>query len=166
MWELATDSPVIWRGPHAFVEPGFIVLAVASATLLGRGGQDAERLLAGTRRALAERSAERDAWRARAEGALRGLGEAMDGQFAAWALTPAEKETAPLLLEGYSRKDIAVLGGKSERTVRQHAVSIQRKSGLGGRAGLAAFFFEDMLLPGDVRDLAPAPGGVERGPAV
>lgn len=165
VWDLATDSPGIWRGPHAFVELGFILLAVASAALLGRGWQDAERSLAGTRRALADRSAERDAWRARAEGALRGLGEAMDGQFAAWGLTPAEKETALLLLKGYSHKEIAALGGKSERTVRQHAVAVYRKSGLGGRAGLAAFFFEDMLLPGEVRDVPPASGGAERGPA-
>ena len=48
---------------------------------------------------------------------------------------------APLLTK------VAALSGKSERTVRQHAVAVYRKSGLGGRAQLAAFFFEDMLLP-------------------
>jgi hypothetical protein len=31
--------------------------------------------------------------------------------------------------------------------VRQHAVSVYRKSGLSGRAELAAFFLEDLLLP-------------------
>jgi hypothetical protein len=35
---------------------------------------------------------------------------------------------------------------RSERTVRQHAVSIYQKSGLGGRAELAAFFLEGVRL--------------------
>ncbi len=51
------------------------------------------------------------------------------------------------LLKGYSHKETASLTGRGERTVRQHAVSVYRKSGLSGRAELAAFFFEDMLLP-------------------
>jgi hypothetical protein len=33
--------------------------------------------------------------------------------------------------------------------VRQHAVSVYRKSGLAGRAELSAFFLEDLLLPMD-----------------
>jgi len=37
--------------------------------------------------------------------------------------------------------------GRSERTVRQHAVSVYQKSGRGGRAGLAAFFLGDLILP-------------------
>jgi hypothetical protein len=32
-------------------------------------------------------------------------------------------------------------------TVRQHAVSVYEKSGLQGRAELAAFFLEDVFLP-------------------
>jgi hypothetical protein len=43
-------------------------------------------------------------------------------------------------------------------------VSVYRKSGLAGRAELAAFFFEDMLLPSSV-NAAPAPGPpAEEGP--
>jgi hypothetical protein len=33
--------------------------------------------------------------------------------------------------------------------VRQHAVSVYRKSGLAGRAELSAFFLEDLMLPVD-----------------
>jgi DNA-binding CsgD family transcriptional regulator len=145
--DLILDSPRVWRGPHALVELAFIVLGLASAILLGRGWQDAEKSLAGVRVALETHRAERDRWKQRAEGALRGLGEAIDRQFDAWSLTPAEKETALLLLKGFSHKEVAALTGRSERTVRQHAVSVYRKSGLSGRAELAAFFFEDMLLP-------------------
>lgn len=147
--DLLTDSPSVWRGSHAVVELSFILLGVAAAILLLRGWRDTERSLVSVRAALADRQAERDHWQALARNALRGLGEAMDRQFDEWSLTPAEKETAMFLLKGYSHKETASLTGRGERTVRQHAVSVYRKSGLSGRAELAAFFFEDMLLPGD-----------------
>lgn len=154
--DLATDSPRVWRGSHAFVELAFILLAAAAAILLLRGWRDTERSLASVRATLATRQAERDRWQALAQNALRGLGEAMDRQFDAWALTPAEKETALFLLKGYSHKETASLTNRSERTVRQHAVSVYRKSGLSGRAELAAFFFEDMLLPSTAGPEPPA----------
>ena len=100
-----------------------------------------------TRAALAARGAERDAWRTRAEKLLRGLGEEIDRQLREWELTPAERETALLLLKGYGHKEIATFQEKSERTVRQHAVAVYRKSALSGRAELSAFFLEDLLLP-------------------
>ncbi len=153
--DLATDSPSVWRGSHALVELAFILPGVAAAVLLLRGWRETERSLEGVRAALASRQAERDHWQALAQNALRGLGEAMDRQFDEWALTPAEKDTALFLLKGYSHKEAAALTGRSERTLRQHAVSVYRKSGLGGRAELAAFFFEDMLLPSSE---AAAPG--------
>jgi DNA-binding CsgD family transcriptional regulator len=146
-WDLLTDSPRVWRGTHALVEVSFILLGAVAAVLLLRGWRDTERSLEGVRATLASRQAERDHWQALAGKALRGLGEAMDQQFDAWALTPAEKETAMFLLKGYSHKEVASLTQRGERTVRQHAVSVYRKSGLAGRAELAAFFFEDMLLP-------------------
>jgi DNA-binding CsgD family transcriptional regulator len=114
------------------------------------------RTLAGVRAVAASQRDERDAWRARADALLRGLG---DAQLARWSLTPAERETALLLLKGFGHKEIAALLGKSERTVRQQAVAVYRKSGLGGRAELAAFFLEDLLLPagdGAARDDAAA----------
>lgn len=154
--DLLTDSPGVWKGSHALVELAFILLGASAAILLMRGWRETERSLEGVREALASRQAERDHWQALARNALRGLGEAMDRQFDDWGLTPAEKEAAMFLLKGYSHKEAGSLTGRSERTMRQHAVSVYRKSGLGGRAELAAFFFEDMLLPSD--------GGVPEGP--
>jgi DNA-binding NarL/FixJ family response regulator len=142
-----TDSSRIWRGSHGIVELAFIALTATSAVMLFRGWQESDRSLERVRRVLAARQAERDHWRVLAENALRGLGEAMDRQFDEWSLTRAEKETALFLLKGFSHKEAARLTDRSERTFRQHAVSVYRKSGLGGRAELAAFFFEDMLLP-------------------
>jgi len=49
-----------------------------------------------------------------------------------------------LLLRGYGHKKIAELLQKSERTVRQQAIAVYRKSGLHGRAELSAFFLEGL----------------------
>jgi DNA-binding NarL/FixJ family response regulator len=78
---------------------------------------------------------------------LQGLGEAIDRQFQRWGLTEAESEVALLQLKGLRHKEIAELRHTSERTVRQQALAVYRKSGLSGRSDLAAFFLEDVLLP-------------------
>ena len=82
--------------------------------------------------------------------ALTGLSEAISEQFDGWSLTPAERRVAIGLLKGLSHKGIARQAGGSERTIRQHSVAIYRKSGLGGRAALAGFFLEALLLPEDI----------------
>ena len=101
-------------------------------------------------RAQAKRSNEDAArWNREARAVLRGLGEAIDRQFERWELTPAEREIALLQLKGLRHKAIAELRNTSERTVRQQALAVYRKSGLSGRTDLAAFFLEDLLLPSD-----------------
>jgi DNA-binding NarL/FixJ family response regulator len=54
---------------------------------------------------------------------------------------------ALLLVKGLALKDVAQVRATSERTVRQQSLAIYRKSGLAGRAELAAFFLEDLLSP-------------------
>jgi DNA-binding CsgD family transcriptional regulator len=76
-------------------------------------------------------------------------------QFEAWALTPAEADIAGLLLKGVSLRDVARLRRTTEATIRQQAQGVYRKSGLGGRAELAAFFLDSLS---DSR-LAPAAAG-------
>jgi DNA-binding NarL/FixJ family response regulator len=119
---------------------------------LSRGWRRAAESAATLRHSLAERQSERDAWRARAHQALDGLGHAVEDQFVAWGLTPTERQVALLLLQGHGHKRIAASTGRSERTVRQHAVSIYRKAGLGGGAEFAAFFLADLRLPSAHRD--------------
>jgi DNA-binding CsgD family transcriptional regulator len=86
-------------------------------------------------------------WNREARPVLQGLGEAIDRQFQRWGLTEAESEVALLQLKGLRHKEIAELRHTSERTVRQQALAVYRKSGLSGRSDLAAFFLEDVLLP-------------------
>jgi DNA-binding CsgD family transcriptional regulator len=106
---------------------------------------DAE--LAHARAEVLRTSADARRWNAEAQHALEGLGAAIDRQFDRWGLTPAEREVALLQLKGLRHRAIADLRHTSERTVRQQALSIYRKSGLDGRSDLAAFFLEDLLLP-------------------
>lgn len=90
-------------------------------------------------------------WRSEAQGLLEGLGQAIDRQFQRWNLSPAERDVGILLLKGLSHKEAAEARHTSERTVRQQAREIYRKSGVGGRAELSAWFLEDLLLPDSAR---------------
>ena len=80
--------------------------------------------------------------RAARGGARRSRGSAIRRQFEAWGLTPAEADIAGLMLKGVSLRDIARLRHTSETTIRQQAQGVYRKSGLSGRAELAAYFLE------------------------
>lgn len=136
-----------WLSLHVFMEVSFIVLLIGAVGYLWSGWiRDRAQLREVELAAVANR-ADRDQWKARAEKLLAGLGAEIDLQFDRWQLTPAEREVALLILKGLGHKEAGLVLDRSERTIRQHAVAVYRKSGLGGRAELAAFFLEDLLLP-------------------
>ena len=146
--DLYLDAPdTIWSF-HVLFEVLLVAAAMVGFVYLWRGWLGVRNELRHTKEQLAEQGKERDAWRANAESALAGLGTAIDERFKAWGLTGTEKEVAMALLKGRSHKEIAYSTGRSERTVRQHAVSVYQKSKLGGRAELAAFFLDGLMLPG------------------
>lgn len=78
---------------------------------------------------------------------LQGLGAIIEQEFTQWGLSDAERKTALYILKGLSHKDIAEHCHRTEGTVRQHAVSVYRKSGLGSRAEFSAHFLQQLLLP-------------------
>lgn len=79
----------------------------------------------------------------------RGISDIIQKQFAQWEFSTAEKEVGMLLLKGLSFREVAEVRGTSERTVRQQAQELYRKSGIPGRAAFSAFFLEDLLvIPG------------------
>lgn len=154
--DLLLDRPTSLFTPHVLFELTLILVSLGSLVVLALKWRrtsarlaGSERSLAAARRSLEERRAERDAWRQSAEGALAGLGQAIDRQFVIWELTPTEAEVALLLLKGLGHKQIAGATGRSERTIRQHAVAVYHKAGLGGRAELAAYFLQDLMLPNE-----------------
>lgn len=156
--DLVLDDPTSWLTPHVIIEASLIALSLGLAVYLWRGWRVTSRTLDRTREELEKREEERDAWRERAGRLLRDLGEAMEEQFRAWKLTPAEREVALLLIKGYSHRQIARRTHRSERTCREHASSVYRKAGLAGRAELAAFFLEDVRLPGEASREAASDG--------
>ncbi len=127
------DWPHAMSATHMLVELGLIVSSLGAALYLGYGWYRAREDADEAQQCL--------------EKYLLGLGQTINCEFQRWGLTEAERCTAILLLKGLSHKDIADRCGRSERTVRQHAVAVYRKSGLAGRAELAAFFMEDLLPP-------------------
>jgi DNA-binding CsgD family transcriptional regulator len=163
---MAADIVMDYRGNVAMALQSFEVLVFVSA--LAGIGFNWRQLMAARDRSerldqeLAEARAEahrwsEDAkrWNQDAQAILQGLGAAIDRQFDRWGLTPAEREIALLQLKGLRHKAIAELRNTSERTVRQQALNVYRKSGLNGRNDLAAFFLENLLLPGSQRAASP-----------
>lgn len=158
--DLLLDQHETWLSVHVVFETLMIAGAMVMATTLWLGWWRNARSVEELRRALEARREERDAWRSSAEHALEGLGHAIDGQFALWGLTPAEREIALLLLKGHSHKAIARHTDRGDQTVRQHAASVYRKARLSGRAQLSAFFLEDLMLPDHERAVVHVePGG-------
>jgi DNA-binding NarL/FixJ family response regulator len=132
---------------HVAIEAIVAGTAAAGVALLWARYARTRSALDATRDTLERTRAEAAAWREKNEATLRGLAAAIEQQLDDWRLTPAEKEVAFLLLKGLSFKEIATVRAASERTVRQQALAVYAKSGLGGRAELAAFFLEDLLVP-------------------
>lgn len=140
---------------HVVAEGGVSLVGMLGAVFMARRLMHivrSERDAREEARALAERlratEVEAARWRGEARDLLEGLGAALDRQFERWALSPAEKEVALLLLKGLSHKEIAEVRSITEATARQQASAVYKKAGLSGRNDLAAFFLEDLLLPG------------------
>ena len=145
--DLVMDQPTTVWSLHVLFEVLMVVVSLGAASYLAAGWYVAD-----SRRVASEAETdslleERREWEGRAADLLESLGAAISEQFRSWELTPTERRVALMLLKGFSHKRIAKATGTSERTVRQHSVSIYRKSGLGGRAELAGFFLETLLLP-------------------
>ena len=94
---------------------------------------------------LARSLAKGEQWREARQDEIEALGNAIEAQFKAWQLSPAEIDIAGLMLKGASLKEIALARDTSEATIRQQAQSIYRKSGLSGRAELSAYFLESLF---------------------
>lgn len=141
-----------------FVEMLLLVSAMALSVLVIDRLRSVERD-ADALRAEVSRATEAGAdWRRRSRKLFEGLSEAILVQFEEWNLTPAEADIAGLILKGASLKQIAEARRTSEATIRQQAQNIYRKSGLGNRAALSAYFLEDLFDIGALEVARPADG--------
>ena len=73
------------------------------------------------------------------------MAEVISAQFAAWGLTPAERDVGFFALKGLDVAEIAELRGAAPGTVRAQLTHIYAKAEVSGRAQFAAFFVEDLL---------------------
>ena len=139
-WDVAADYQEGANWGHMAIEVFVLLVAGGGAGMLWRQ-------LLHTRSELLHSRVETEQWRKESGELLQGLGVAIDKQFGAWQLTRAEAEVGLFLLKGLSHREIAALRQTSERTIREQARAVYRKSCLSGRSALSAFFLEDLLLP-------------------
>ncbi|MGR3465988.1 helix-turn-helix transcriptional regulator [Limimaricola sp.] len=143
-----SDEPFSWGG---FAIDLFETALLAGAVIFTAFGSQASRGMRRERARLlgdldrARREGEH--WRQASRAHVDGLSRAITAQFTRWGLTEAEGEVALLMLKGLNHKEIATLRDCSSATVRQHAASVYRKSGLTSRSQLTGFFLEDLLAP-------------------
>jgi DNA-binding CsgD family transcriptional regulator len=152
--DIVDDAHVGVEWQHIFIELALLVAAAVGAVVLWWQLVRARTANVALHAHLDQARADLERFRAESQDVMRGLGEVIDRQFERWQLSPAEREVALLLLKGLSHKDVAEVRRTSERTVRQQSLAVYRKAGLAGRAELAAFFLEDLLLPAQAADSA------------
>ena len=138
-WDVVFDYRAGASLAHVGLEALVMVASVFGIALLWRQ-------LGRTRSDLEVACVEADQWRKESQKLMQDLGDAIENQFDRWGLSEAEAEVGLLLLKGLSHKAIANTRNTSERTAREQARALYRKSGLHNRSALSAFFLEDLLL--------------------
>jgi len=138
-WDLRVDYREGTGRLHIAIEATVLLAALGGMGLLWRQ-------LSTAKANLSEALVAAETWRNENRELLQGLGVAIENQFTRWQLTRAEADVGLLLLKGLSLKEIAAIRATSERTVREQARALYRKSRLSGRSALSAFFLEDLLL--------------------
>ncbi|MEL6840195.1 MAG: helix-turn-helix transcriptional regulator [Pseudomonadota bacterium] len=71
--------------------------------------------------------------------------DVMEERFAAWELTPAERDVALFAIKGMSTQEIAALREVSEGTIKAQTNAIYRKAGVSGRTQLLSLFIDDLM---------------------
>jgi len=90
--------------------------------------------------------------------AARGeMAEIVETFFDLWALSPAERDVALLLLKGVSMEEIAEARGTAKGTVRAQSAAVYAKAGVEGRAQLTSLFLEELLDGRQERQRPPEP---------
>lgn len=137
-----SQGAALW---HLIIEAIIAILAMLVAIWLIYHTLKMRRNLKQTRKEAETNLYDAIMWRAKAQKHIDGLSKAISSQLEEWGLSPSEKEIAFLLIKGLSMREIANFRNTSEKTARAQATTIYLKSGLNGRADLAAFFLEDLL---------------------
>jgi DNA-binding CsgD family transcriptional regulator len=155
-------SPFAWA-VHELIEVGAAV-GLILGTILGAGALRRSHL----------RTQNAESRLRAASGAFMDL---LKEHFAAWSLTPAERDVALFAIKGLSTPEIAQMRQTSEGTVKAQTAAIYRKAGVTGRPQLLSLFIEDLMdgpivsspkceaLPPQTKAHAPGTKAGHHGPA-
>ena len=135
-------SPFAWA-VHELIEVGAAV-GLILGTILGAGALRRSHL----------RTQNAESRLRAASGAFMDL---LKEHFAAWGLTPAERDVALFAIKGLSTPEIAQMRQTSEGTVKAQTAAIYRKAGVTGRPQLLSLFIEDLMAGPVLREEAGAP---------
>ncbi|SKA77304.1 regulatory protein, luxR family [Thiothrix eikelboomii] len=130
---------------HLSIEALVVLMSVGGIAYLLQAFIKRQRELDAIKAQLAQTKDDLSEARQQISAAGQAYSQVIQKQFETWQLTPSEKEVASLLLKGLSFDEIANVRNTKEKTVRQQATAIYRKSGLSSRHEFAAWFFEDFL---------------------
>ncbi|MFW2588166.1 helix-turn-helix transcriptional regulator [Sagittula sp. SSi028] len=136
LWEVASSLFGVSYVPL----PWAVIELIEVGAILG--------LLAGTlvsARLLQRASARQSDAEARLRLASGAFMQVVEGRFAEWHLSPAERDVAMFALKGLSIAEIAALRETSEGTVKAQSNAIYRKAGVTGRSQLLSLFIDDLL---------------------
>ena len=145
MIDLLTDYAHHASRWHLLVEACIILFSISGLTYLLREIWERKRENQKLKNKLSVAQKDLSATQARLKEAGKQYSHIIQEQFGEWQLTTSECEVALLLLKGLSFKEIAEIRETLEKTVRQQASSVYKKSGIPGRHEFAAYFFEDFL---------------------
>lgn len=143
MWDFRQGAPI-----EHIISDGFIaIISIALTCFLGFRLAEFVRRAENSKHEIDLLRQDAFKWREAAKSHIEGLSSAINMQLENWELTPSEKEIAFHLILGLSMREIAQIRNTNEKTARAQAGAIYQKSGLGGRADLAAYFLADLLQP-------------------
>ncbi|MGD8803069.1 MAG: helix-turn-helix transcriptional regulator [Gammaproteobacteria bacterium] len=145
LYDLVIDLSYGTTTGHLVAEALMIVMSLSVITWLLLNLHLQKKELEQIRQEIAEAKNRRMQMGAEGQEVRSKLSEIIRQQFQNWQLTGGEQEVALLLLKGLSFKEIAAVRDTHEKTVRQQASAIYRKSGVNGRHAFSAWFIEDFL---------------------
>jgi DNA-binding CsgD family transcriptional regulator len=145
LYDLVIDLSYGTTTGHLVAEALMIMMSLSVITWLLLNLHLQKKELEQIRQEIAEAKNRRMQMGAEGQEVRSKLSEIIRQQFQNWQLTGGEQEVALLLLKGLSFKEIAAVRDTHEKTVRQQASAIYRKSGVNGRHAFSAWFIEDFL---------------------
>ncbi len=144
-FDIVLDHIGIYTTAHMVVEVLAVILLLGLISYLGISMLIDRRLIENLENRVINAETAAEQWAEKSQVLLEDFKSRIFSRFNEWKLTEAESEVGYLILKGISLKAIAAERLTGDKTVRQQAAQIYKKSDLQGRNELAAFFLEELF---------------------